>query len=259
MKINKELSIAKKAAVEAGKLIIKDFGKSRIIKFKSKVDFVTKTDNDSEKLITTMIKKNFPDHSILAEEGTRREKGSENLWIIDPLDGTTNFAHGYPFFSVSIALILKGRQVLGVVYDPIRNEMFHSIAGKGSYLNGKRIKVTNVKDLKDSIIIIGFWYDRGKIMRKTLEKTGEFFSEGIQGTRRSGSAALDLCYIASGRADGFWEFFLNPWDFAAGSLLVKEAGGIVTTTEGKPLEMKGSTVLATNKYLHKKMLEVLNR
>ncbi len=255
----RELSVAMHAAKEAGKLITNQFKTRRIINFKTKIDFVTNTDKNSEKLITSLIRKNFPSHGIISEEGTRSEGDSENLWIIDPLDGTTNFMHGYPFFCVSIALVRKNKQELGVVYDPLRKEMFHSLAKKGAYLNGKRIRVSKNKDLKNSLLNTGFYYFRDQKMNITLKKIGEFFYEGIHGIRRSGSAALDLCYVACGRVDGYWEFVLKPWDFAAASSIAKEAGGIVTTTEGKPLEMKRSSILAANKYLHKKMLKVLSR
>jgi myo-inositol-1(or 4)-monophosphatase len=259
MKLSEELSVAFEVAKEAGKLIIRQFKKRKIIGLKSNIDFVTNVDKNSEKLITFIIKKNFPDHGILSEEGTRSEGDSENLWVIDPLDGTTNFMHGYPFFCVSISLVRKNKQALGVVYDPLRKEMFHSLVNKGSFLNGKRIKVSKTKDLENSLIVTGFYYDRGEIMRKTVKSIEKFYLKNVHGIRRSGSAALDLCHVSCGRTDGYWELMLNPWDFAAGSLIVKEAGGIVTTAEGKPLKMKTTSILAANKYLHKKMLEVLNR
>lgn len=250
------MAVAQKAARYAGRLIISQFCDRKIITFKSKVNFVTNVDKDSEKLITSMIKKNFPDHGIIAEEGTNTE-GKENVWIIDPLDGTTNFMHGYPFFCVSIALVRNGRQALGVVYDPVRNEMFHSIAGHGAYLNGKRIKVSSAKSLSDSLLITGFYYERNNLTRKTLEKTGEFLSRNVHDVHRDGSAAMDMCYVACGRVDGYWEYVLHLWDFAAASLIAREAGATVTTTEGMQLEMRRSSVLAANKELHKKMLEIL--
>jgi len=256
MKPDEEMAVAQKAAKEAGRLIISQFRNRKIITFKSKVNFVTNADKNSEKLITSLIKRHFPGHGIIAEEGTNI-RSRENMWIIDPLDGTTNFMHGYPFFCVSIALVRNGRQALGVVYDPTRNEMFHAVAGHGAYLNGKRINVSDAKAISDSLLITGFYYERGDVMRKTLQKTGEFLSRSAHHVHRDGSAAMDMCYVACGRADGYWEYVLNPWDFAAASLIAREAGAMVTTTEGTRLEMKKSGVLAANRELHKKMLSVL--
>jgi myo-inositol-1(or 4)-monophosphatase len=254
---NNEFLVAVEAAKEAGKLILQQAGKRKIVGFKTKIDFVTNVDKNSEELITSIIRKNFPDHGILAEEGTSAE--GENMWVIDPLDGTTNFMHGYPFFCVSIALIKKGRQAMGVVYDPIRNEMFHAIAGQGAYLNGRKIKVSGAKEVKDSLLVTGFYYERGDIMRKTLDKMGAFLSLNVHGVRRDGSAALDMCYVACGRLDGYWEYVLSPWDFAAASLIAKEAGAVVTTAEGSPIGMKKAGVIAANRNIHKKMLEILKR
>lgn len=252
-----EFAIAVEAARKAGKLILEQTISRKIVGFKTKVDFVTNVDKNSERLITSLIKKHFPDHGILAEEGTNSE--DDNLWIIDPLDGTVNFMHGYPCFCVSIALVKKGKQTIGVVYDPLKDEMFHAIAGKGAYLNDRGIRVSKAKELNDSLLITGFYYDRGEIMRRTLQKIGEFLMLNIQGIRRDGSAALDMCAVASGRADGYWEFVLSPWDFAAASLIVKEAGARVTTTEGKPIEMNKGGILAANNNIHKRMLEILSR
>jgi myo-inositol-1(or 4)-monophosphatase len=256
MKKPNELSIAIYAAKMAGKLITQQIKRKKIVGYKSKVDFVTNVDKNSEKLITSILRRNFPEYGILAEEGTRIER--ENIWIIDPLDGTTNFMHNYPFFCVSIALVENGKQKLGVVYDPIRKEMFYAFIGKGAFLNGKKITVSDTKRLEDSLLVTGFYYERGDIMNKTLKKMEEFLSRGVHGVRRDGSAALDLCYIACGRYDGYWEYVLNPWDFAAGSLIAKEAGAIVTDTQGKELEMKKSSILVANKHIHEKMLEIVN-
>jgi myo-inositol-1(or 4)-monophosphatase len=256
MKQNKELVFAQEAARKAGRLILSQAGNRRILAFKSKIDFVTNVDKNSEKLITSMIRHRFPGHGIMAEEGTNTEN-KENMWIIDPLDGTTNFTHGYPFFCVSIALVRNGVQSLGVVYDPIRKEMFHAVAGHGAYLNGKRIHASKAKELKDSLLTTGFYYERGEIMRKTLEKMGDFLTRNVHGVRRDGSAALDMCYVACGRIDGYWEYVLSPWDFAAASLIAMEAGAKVTSPSGAPLEMVRMGVLAANPGLHKKMLDVI--
>ena len=256
MKQNKELVFAQEAARKAGQLILSQADNRRILTFKSKIDFVTNVDKNSEKLITSLIRKRFPDHGVMAEEGTSI-KNNENMWIIDPLDGTTNFTHGYPLFCVSIALVRNGRQSLGVVYEPIRKEMFHAVAGHGAYLNGKKISVSKAKELKDSLLVTGFYYDRGKIMRKTLEKMGDFLTRNVHGVRRDGSAAMDMCYVACGRVDGYWEYVLSPWDFAAASLIASEAGAKVTSPDGKPIEMKRMGILAANPELHRKMFEVI--
>ncbi|MCX6817904.1 MAG: inositol monophosphatase family protein [Candidatus Aenigmarchaeota archaeon] len=256
MKQNKELVFAKEAARKAGKLIVSQADSRRILAFKSENDFVTNVDKNSEKLITSLIRKRFPGHGIMAEEGSSI-KNNENMWIIDPLDGTTNFTHGYPFFCVSIALVRNGVQSLGVVYDPLRDEMFHAVAGHGAYLNGKRISVSKATELKDSLLVTGFYYERGKIMRKTLEKMGDFLTRNVHGVRRDGAAALDMCYVACGRVDGYWEYVLSPWDFAASSLIAKEAGAKVTSPSGAPLEMVRMGVLAANPELHKKMLDIV--
>lgn len=255
MKRNDELELAKSVAMVAGKLILNQSNCRRIVAFKSKIDFVTNVDRNSEKLITSMIRKRFPDHGILAEEGTKAE--GDSVWIIDPLDGTTNFAHGYPFFCVSIALVVDGRQSLGVVYDPTHDEMFHAVAGRGAYLNGRRIRVSKAAELKDSLIVTGFYYDRGKIMRRTLDKMGDFLTKNVHGIRRDGSAALDMCYVACGRIDGYWEYVLSPWDFAAASLIAKEAGAKVTKPDGNQIKMERDGILAANAALHKKMLDVI--
>jgi myo-inositol-1(or 4)-monophosphatase len=256
MKLGEELLVAMKAAREAGNLVLRQSGERRIVRFKSKVDFVTNVDKNSEKLITSMIKKRFPDHGIMAEEGTNVEN-SENLWVIDPLDGTINFMHGYPFFCVSIALVRNGKRALGVVYDPLRKEMFHAVAGGGAYLNGKRIKVSAADELKDSLLVTDFYSGNRNLVTRTLEAAGRFLYEGIQGMRRSGSAAIDMCYVACGRIDGYWEYLLQPWDFAAASLIAKEAGARVTTIQGKGIEIKKEGILVANPLLHEKMLEIV--
>ncbi|MEM5871576.1 MAG: inositol monophosphatase family protein [Candidatus Aenigmatarchaeota archaeon] len=257
MKKPDELRVAIEVAKKAGKLILRQNYSKKIIGFKSKVNFVTNVDKNSEKLITNLLLKEFPDYGILAEEGTK-EKG-ENVWIIDPLDGTTNFMHGYPFFCVSIALVKNGKQFLGVVYDPNKNEIFYALNKKGAFLNENKIEASKTKYIHSSLLATGFYYDRKEIMERTVKKIGEFLSLGIQGIRRDGAAALDLCYVACGRFDGYWEYILSPWDFAAGSLIAKEAGAIVTTTEGKQIEMKKNGILAANKFLYKKMLEIVSK
>ncbi|MBR9699866.1 inositol monophosphatase [Candidatus Woesearchaeota archaeon] len=250
--------VAIKAAKAAAKIHLKYFRTELDIKTKSSHhDQVTVADIESEKAIVRIIRKSFPDHNFLCEEHDYKKTPSPYTWIIDPLDGTNNYAHGIPIFCTSIALAKKGDIILGVILDPTRKEMFVAEKGKGAFLNGKRISVTKAASLKQSILVTGFYYDRGKPALDALNNIRKFFNKGIIGIRRLGSAALDFCYVASGRFDGYWEFKLNPWDFAAGSLIVQEAGGTVTNKQGKKLPIKSSYVVATNKKIHAKVLEVL--
>ena len=249
-----------KAAKAAGKIHLKYFNKKLEIKTKSgHQDRVTIADTESEKKIVSIIKKHFPEHNILAEEAKYKKTDSEYTWIIDPLDGTNNFSHGMPIFCVSIALAKNDKIILGVVYDPIRKELFSAESGKGATLNGKKISVSKNTELKDCLLITGFYYDRGVPMLKNLVNIKHFFLNGILGLRRLGSAALNLCDVACGRADGFWEFYLNTWDFAAGMLIVEEAGGKVTNKSNDELKIKPSYVVASNGKIHEQILKIINK
>jgi myo-inositol-1(or 4)-monophosphatase len=251
--------IAVKAAKEAGKIHLKYFNTGFEVKTKStKQDRVTVADLESEDKIVFLIRKSFPEHNILAEENKYEKTGSEYCWIIDPLDGTNNFSKGLPIFCCSIALAKDDEVILGVVYDVTRDEMFIAEKGKGATLNDKKIRVTDSIDLKDCFVVSGFYYDRGLPMLKTLVNIKKFFLNGILGFRRLGAAALDLCYVAAGRVDGFWEFKLNPWDFAAGKLIVEESGGKVTNKNNEKLKIKTSYVVASNCKIHEKMLKILD-
>src|SRR5438309_2867769 len=216
-----------KIAREAGELLMQHFGKVEI-EYKGEVDLVTKADREAEKLIVERIRSVWPKHDITGEEGTRTDSGSDYRWYIDPLDGTTNFAHGYPVFCVSIAVedVKAKERVAGVVFDPTRNELFSAERGAGAELNGKRIRVSKTAKLSESLVATGF------PSHKRHKNPNIHFYHQItlrsHGVRRAGSAALDLCYVASGRLDGFWEFNLNSWDTAAGVLIVQEAGGSVS-------------------------------
>jgi myo-inositol-1(or 4)-monophosphatase len=245
------------ASQEGGK-VLKDFlGKKLKVKHKGEIDIVTEADYLSEHAITKIIKEKFPDHQIYAEEKKDyTDIPSSFIWFIDPLDGTTNFAHGLPIFCISIALEVEGELMMGLVYDPPREELFFALKGKRAYLNNKRIKVSETKKLDKSLLVTGFPYD----VRTSKENNLNYFQSFImkaQAVRRLGSAALDLCYVASGRFDGFWEMKLSPWDVAAGSLIVKEAGGEVTNFSGKKFNIHGREILADNGLIHKKMIEVL--
>ncbi len=215
-------------------------------------------DVEAKKKIVELVQDVFPDHNFFGEENSYPRTSSPYTWIIDPLDGTNNFASGLPIFCASVAVAQENEIVAGAIYDVTRDETYTAEKGKGAFLNGKRIRVAKVDDLKQSILITGFYYDRGKMMNETVDKIKDFFANSILGLRRLGSAALDLCYVASGRAAGFWEFELSPWDFAAGKLLVEEAGGKVTGRSGEPIDIfKKSYIVASNSRIHDRMLEIL--
>ncbi len=251
-------SVAVAAAQQAGKIIADAYRTDFRVDCKggTSTNLVTDVDRRSEKAIVDILSAAFPDHRILAEEGGEGvTKESPCRWIVDPLDGTTNFAHGYPAFCVSIGLELKGRVVLGVVYDPLRHELFEAEASKGAFLNGERIHVSKVASLNTALLVTGFAYDRESRQRNLVHFSR--FALESHGIRRSGSAALDLCYVAAGRVDGFWELKLSPWDVAAGSLIVAEAGGRITDFVGNSFKTDGAQTLATNGLIHQEMVEVL--
>lgn len=251
------LSVAEAAAREAGKFLKENLGKVKSIEYKAKNSLVTEVDKLSEALISQTIKSRFPSHDILAEEGGRTEKRSGYLWIIDPLDGTTNYAHTYPIFSVSIALEVEGVVGLGVVYDPMRDELFSAELGKGAYLNGLRIKVSATETVAESLLDTGFTHENEWMVDENLRHFANFIPRA-QGVRRDGSAALDFCYVACGRYDGFWELGLNPWDVAAGYLILEEADGRVTDFSGGKFDIYGKETLGTNGVIHDEMIRVLS-
>ncbi|HKF20471.1 MAG TPA: inositol monophosphatase family protein [Candidatus Angelobacter sp.] len=239
-------------ARDAGSLLLSCFGKVSI-EYKGDVDLVTQADRSSEELIVESIRRQWPEHDLLGEEGSRRETGSDFRWYIDPLDGTTNFAHGYPVFCVSLALESKGERIAGVIYDPCRDEMFAAAKGKGATLNGRAIHVSKTARLAESLIATGFpSHKRHKNPNINFYHQLTLRSHGV---RRAGSAALDLCYVACGRFDAFWEFNLNPWDTAAGVLMVGEAGGNVTNFSGGAFAIDSREVLASNVLVHDEMLK----
>ncbi|MDR4498109.1 MAG: inositol monophosphatase [Candidatus Scalindua sp.] len=247
-----------KAAKEAGKILLRYYSKS--VNARSKGDtynLVTAADIASDQEIIRIIKARYPSHSLLTEESGEKINRSDYCWIIDPLDGTNNFYHKFPMFCVSIALYKNGTPLIGVVFDPLKKELFYAEKNRGAYLNSKKIEVSNANKLNKSLLALGFYYERGTLMRKSLDQMKKFFYENVHGIRRTGSAALDLCYTACGRIDGYWELKLNPWDYAAGSLIVMEAGGKVTDTRGEKYNLMMKNIVASNRKLHKEMIKVL--
>ncbi|MGQ9478237.1 MAG: inositol monophosphatase family protein [Candidatus Bipolaricaulia bacterium] len=251
-----EAEVALEAARRAGQLLREGFGSNQRFALKSsRLDLVTEYDRAAEELIIEAIRSEFPQHGLLGEEGSSYQASSAYRWLIDPLDGTTNFAHGYPIFAVSIALARGEELLLGVVYNPILDELFFAERGRGASLNGRPIRVSETDDLSRALLATGFPYDPGRIGLNL--RLFERFIYKAQAIRRDGSAALNLCYVACGRLDGFWEIDLKPWDLAAGALIVREAGGKVTTFSGGELDLDGDEVLASNGKIHQEMVTIL--
>jgi len=252
----------RKTAVEAARIsglfIRNSVGKVHKVSFKGRINIVTDVDRASERMIIKKIRAAFPGHSILSEESRPQERGSTYRWVIDPIDGTTNFAHGFSFFAVSIALEYAGDVILGVVYDPMRDELFVAEKGKGAYLNGRKIRVSRTKALSHSMLATGFTYHVKAARNRNIRNFSKFLVRA-QAVRRAGSAALDLCYVACGRFDGFWEMDLKPWDTAAASLIVKEAKGKVTKFDGSRYSHYDKNILASNSLIHSQMLKFLSK
>ena len=243
-------------AREAGIFLKNKLPSVHTIDYKGEINLVTEADKISEEIITSKITNLFPDHDILSEEFIHLDKGSDYRWIIDPLDGTTNYAHGYPFFCVSIALERLDTIIVGVIYDPMLDEMFVAKKGEGASLNGREIHVSNTLEIMKGLLATGFPYD----IRQDKNNNLNYFNKMIlnaQAIRRAGSAALDLAYVAAGRFDGFWELKLNPWDIAAGWLLVAEAGGMVTEIDGNNYFLESPSIMASNGMIHGQMIDVL--
>ncbi len=247
------LAAAVRAAEEAGRLILRRYGTALTVRDKGVADIVTEVDAAAERLIRRRLAPlGIP---VMGEEGGGGE-GADRLWIVDPLDGTVNFAHGYPVFSVSIALVERGRPVVGVVHDPTRRETFRAERGHGAWLGKKRLKTSPRRRLMESLLSTGFSYQRGSLLERSLRRFGRFH-HAARAVRRPGSAAIDLAYVAAGRFDGFWETGLKPWDVAAGWLLVEEAGGRVSDYAGRPYRLGSVDILASNGPLHGAMRRTL--
>ncbi len=243
---------------EAGALISRSVeereGRAQHFDLKGAYDLVTETDRASERLIVDRLRSHFPTHSIVAEEGGGHEGTSEYCWYVDPLDGTTNFAHGFPVFNATLALEKSGELIAGVIVDPTRDEVFSAELGSGAFLNQRRIHVSKASRIEDALAATGF------PSRKRHQNVNIHFYYQLamlsHGVRRAGAAAIDLAYVACGRLDLFWEFALNPWDVAAGILLVREAGGIVTDMHGEPVSLRGPHILADNRLVHAETVEL---
>lgn len=254
-----DLKVALAAAEAASKLIQKASKTKFRVKFKGKTNLVTEVDEASQATIVRVIRKTFKHDAILAEEGDlSTTKAASRRWVVDPIDGTTNFAHGYPFYCVSIGLEEEGELKVGVVWDPNRNEVFHAIRGKGAFLNRKRIAVSNVAKLDQALLVTGFPYDLNDPVTNNVPYFTKFL-HACQALRRDGSAALNLAYVASGRFDGYWELGLKPWDCAAGILLVQEAGGRVSDFKNQNPTLTQARYLSTNKKIHLEMLKLIQK
>jgi myo-inositol-1(or 4)-monophosphatase len=254
------LKPAEAIAREAGALLRDAYSKPREISYKGVVELVTQSDVAAEKIIVDGLIKAFPDHAIFSEEGSRRDTSDGYLWFVDPLDGTTNFAHGFPMFAVSMALRDAEGLLVGVVYDPLRDECFTAARGHGAHLNGQPVRVSPTPLLDKSLLATGFPYDVRTTADNNVEAFG-VFARRCQGIRRAGAAALDLSYVACGRLDAYWELRLQPYDIGAGVLIVREAGGTVTTYSGDPSDhtiLLAESVVASNGLIHSEMLSTLN-
>jgi len=258
--MSKFLEIALDVAREAGKIQIKSLGKVIDIgyKGKGKNNVVTEVDKKCEAFIVKQIKKAFPDHAFLAEEGTAEDSKTPYKWIIDPLDGTVNYSHAHPVFAVSIGLEYKGKMIAGACYGPMLDEMYWAELGKGAYCNGKKIHVTKTSSLETAMVCTGFAYDVKTNPLNNLNNFSAFILKA-QAVRRDGAAVLNICYTARGRYDGFWELYLNPWDVAAATLILTEAGGKVTKLDGSKYSVYGYETLCSNGKIHRAMIDVLKK
>ncbi len=254
--MNEIVHFALALARRAGAILREGFAHSHTVSDKGGRELVTEVDLASESLIVAALRERFPDHAIEAEEGSGREGNGPYRWLVDPLDGTNNYAHGYPHFGLSLALWEGESPLLGVVYDPLRDECFHALRGQGAFLNGRPIHVSAQEHLAASLVSTGFPYGKAGRPDNNLAEFCRVVPY-VQGIRRSGVAALDLCYVAAGRQEAHWELGLKPWDIAAGGLLVLEAGGLVTGAGGRPWALRGDRLVASNGRVHQALLDLL--
>ena len=254
--LNRGLDVAVRAAREGGSILHQGLGRAREVNHKGFRDLVTELDLASQKKILGIIGEAFPDHRLIAEEGSQALDLSGPVWIVDPLDGTTNFVHGLPIYGVSICLAVDGEPLVGAIFDPEREELFTARAGAGAALNDSPIRVTSISELDQALVVTGFAYDLEESLDRDLARFSRMLTH-TQAVRRLGSAALDLAYVACGRMDSFWEEGLHPWDMAAGVLLVKEAGGLVTDLDGGTFDLLSGRVLAGGRGIQEQMVAVL--
>jgi len=255
-----DIEDAKRIGIEAiysgARVLRNHFGRIAQINQKGAFDLVTEADTESEKQIMETILKAFPDHAILAEESGVNKGTAEYKWLIDPLDGTTNYVHQLPLFTIAIALAVRDKIELGLILNPMDGELYSAIAGKGAELNGKPIKVSSIASVSNSLLVTGFPYDFNEIVEPAMKRFS-VFQQASQGVRRLGSAALDLCYVACGRFDGFWEQNLKPWDKAAGAIIATEAGAVITDFSNQPFSINQKEILVSNGKIHQEMLSLL--
>jgi len=253
------LATAVEAVLKAGEIQMAHFGRAMRIEKKGSINLVTEVDLEVERMFRAMVAERFPDHAVLGEEYQQGDRGAipaGYCWVFDPIDGTTNFAHGLPIFCASLGLEIDGQAVLGAVYDPSRHELFSAERGGGAFLNGQRLRVSDTHTLIDAMLCTGFPYDV-HLSREEIVGLFSAFIGRARAVRRLGSAALDLCYVAAGRFDGFWEQRLHPWDTSAGALIVEEAGGHVSRFDGAPFQSRHDNLVATNRQVHEEMLRVI--
>lgn len=252
------LDTAETTARKVGKWLLTQFGNARVHEKGETHNLVTEADVEAERQICETLHKVLPEAVFLREEGeSTGDEESEEVWIIDPLDGTNNFAHGIPQFAVSIALVVAGHFQLGVIYDPNRDELFSAYRGHGAWLNGRPIQVSQRATIQQSVVCTGFYYDRGQLVKTTLAAIDRLFATNVRGIRRFGSAALDLCWVASGRLDGYFEYQLGTWDYAAGALIVQEAGGKCSARDGSPLQVNSKSMIASNAAIHTALVDLV--
>ena len=255
-----ELEIAQEAARAAGEVIRRFYRDDRTARAKevgATYNLVSDADLEAERTIVEVIRRAFPDDAVLGEESHRGDVAAPRLWVIDPIDGTNNFAHGLPHFAVSIGFYDQGQASCGVIYNPIREDWYLTERGQGAFHNGVQVRVNEAERLDEALIGVGFYYDRGAMMEATLAAIRDLFRKNIHGIRRFGTASLDLCHVACGMYGAYFEYTLSPWDFAAGALFVEEAGGRVTTARGEPLRLEKTSILASNGRIHEAVLEVV--
>lgn len=255
------LRVALQAAAAGGQIVADYFHQGVQVWSKSEQEpqnLVSRADLESEQKVAEIIRGYFPDHQIVGEEQAKGSIDADHVWIIDPLDGTNNFAHRIPQFAVSIGYYQSGKAQCGVVFNPIRGDWYWAVRGQGAYHNHRRLSVSAAQQLSETLVGVGFYYDRGVMMEATLRALHDFFKAGVHGTRRFGAASLDLCMVADGMLGAFFEYHLSPWDFAAGGLIVQEAGGKITTARGHPLPLQATSVLASNNHIHTQALAIVD-